>query len=211
MATLTLYGRTSSSNVQKVLWLFQELGLQYKRIDAGRSYPLNSTNPEYLALNPNGLVPTLDDNGFILWESNAILRYVANAYAPDSAIYPRDNHQRALVEQWIEWGTPVMSTIGNIFKGLIRTPPEQRDMKQINDGVASVNKSLKIWDAALTKSGTPYIVGSNLTIADIALGAGMYRWYNLQIERLDLPHVEQWYKRLLEKEGFKAHVVQDLV
>ncbi len=122
---LKIWGRKNSSNVRKVLWCAEEAGLAYERIDAGGAFGVVNDAP-YRALNPNGVVPTLEDEGFVLWESNTIVRYLAARYAPD--LYPQDLQQRASAEKWMDWTTSSLAApFRTVFWGTVRTPPEQRD------------------------------------------------------------------------------------
>ncbi len=197
---LKIWGRTNSINVQKVLWTVAELGIEYERVDAGRQFGVVK-EPWYLKMNPNGLVPTIDDGGFVLWESNAIVRYLFAKYGA-----PQTHEQRTDADRWMEWYTSTFSRdLGPLFLGLIRTPPEQRNMAAMEAARKAVIENLKILDAHL--AGRAYICGSQFTMGDIPLGAGIYRWYNLPIERPSTPNAEAWYRRLCERAAYRERVM----
>jgi glutathione S-transferase len=201
---IRVWGRTTSSNVMKVLWLLEELGLSYERIDAGGAFGRTAT-PEYRAMNPEGLVPTLEEDGFCLFESNAILRYLASAYRPDSDWYPAAPRARAPVDAWLDLQqTLVGPPAGRVFVGMVRTPPEKRDLAAIGAAVGEAGKAWAVVDAKL--AGQHFLLGSQPTIADIALGVHVHRWFEMPIERPDLPALRAWYERLLTREPYAAHV-----
>jgi glutathione S-transferase len=205
-----LWGRSTSSNVMKVIWLLEELKLPYERIDAGMSFGVVDT-PEYCAMNPNRLVPTLqEDDGFILWESNAILRYLCAANAPDSRLWPRDLKARANIDRWMDWQqTTLNPPLGVVFLGLVRTPPEKRDMAAIERAVRTTGDVLARLDAVLAKA--PYVAGSDFTLADIPLGVHIHRWFFFPVEKPSLPNLRAWYDRLLERPAYKAHIARAVV
>jgi glutathione S-transferase len=193
---LTLWGRINSINVQKACWAIEELGLAYRRIDAGRPYGLNDT-PSYLGMNPTGLVPTLDDEGFILWESNAIVRYLAGKHAPGS-LCPGDPEARALADQWMDWqATAITPVMRDVFVELIRTPQAQQNTAAIAASIAATEPMAAILDRHLTDSA--YVAGDSFTMGDIAVGAAAHRWLNLPIERQPRPALERWYAMLMER------------
>jgi len=202
---LTVWGRVNSINVQKVLWTLAELGLPYRRIDAGMKFGVNDT-AEYKAMNPTGLVPTIDDDGYILWESNAIVRYLAARHAPGT-LYPDDLHARFQAERWMDWQAVAFNTaITPIFLGLIRTPEAQRDATAIEASRLKTEGCLAVLDAQL--AGRPYLNGDAFTVADIPAGAGVNRWYKLPVAREPRPNVERWLARLGERPGFRTHVAE---
>lgn len=205
---LRVWGRTNSSNVMKVLWLLDELGLSAERIDAGGMFGRTDA-ADYRAMNPLGLVPTLEDDGFALFESNAIMRYLCNAHAPDSPLYPRAPRPRGEVDAWLDLQQTALTRPQSVvFSGLVRTPPEKRDHAAIS---AAVTEAGRIWGLLDARLGAhPYIVGDALTIADIAFGANVHRWFVMPIARPDSPNLHAWYQRLLARPGFKAHVAQPL-
>lgn len=201
-----VWGRANSSNVMKVVWGLEELGLPYERIDAGGSFGKTNT-PEYRAMNPNGLVPTLEEDDFVLWESNAILRYLCTAHAPGSALWPAEPRARANVDRWMDWQqTTLNKSMEVVFMQLVRTPPEKRDATAIAKGVKDGGKTWGMLDAELAKH--PYVAGTAFTIADIPLGVHVHRWFNLAIERPSLPDLKAWYDRLLERAPYRKVVAR---
>ncbi len=201
---LKILGRNNSSNVQKVVWCCEELGLAYEREDVGGKFGRNR-DPEYLALNPNGTVPTIVDDGFVLWESNTIVRYLAAKHGRGK-LSPEDLQTRALSERWMDWQLSVVNpAISPVFFGLIRTPPEKRDLAAITAARDKLAAVMKILDGALAKSD--YVAGSSLTIGDIPVGIMAYRWYTLEIKREDLPNLKRWYDRLAKRPAFQKHVI----
>jgi glutathione S-transferase len=204
---LKVWGRNTSINVQKVMWAVGELGLPHQRIDAGGPFGGLDT-PEFAKLNPNRLVPVIEDDGFVLWESHAIVRYLAAEYGMGT-LAPTDRKQRALANQWMEWANSTIypDVILTCFLGLIRTPAKDRDPTAIEAAARRVGKMLAILDPQL--QGRPYILGDQLTVADIANGALMYRYFNLDIPRPQLPYVEAWYQRLTERKPYQDHVMVD--
>ena len=166
---LTIWGRANSVNVQKVLWCLSEFDLAYTRIDAGLAFGRNQ-EPDYLAMNPNGRIPTLVDGDFVLWESNSIMRYLALAYRPQSTLYPSAPRRRAAVDRWLDWTLSTMQPVDRpVFWALVRTPIEQRDMAAIQRDVDTEAEQWRIVDAQLTSRR--FIEGDDFTLADIALGA----------------------------------------
>ena len=204
---LKIWGRTNSINVQKVLWSCAELGLQYDRVDAGLAFGVNNT-PEYKALNPNGLVPTIDDEGFILWESHAIVRYLARKHGAGK-LWPSDAREAADVDRWMEWySTTMWLNLRPVFWNLVRMAPDKRNMAEVEDNRQKLTVSLAILDAQLATRD--YVAGSHFTMADIPIGVAAYRWFNLPIERPALPNLEGWYQRLCTRPAFKQHCMLPL-
>ncbi|MCL2430659.1 MAG: glutathione S-transferase family protein [Alphaproteobacteria bacterium] len=203
-----LWGRNNSSNVMKVIWLLEELHLPYERRDAGGAFG-KTERPEYRAMNPTGLVPTLEEDGFTLWESNAILRYLAGGASGGSAYYPADPHTRARIDQWLDAQQNQLNRpIGTVFWGMVRTPPEQRDMGAIRQAIAHAAGIWRYLDSPL--SAHPFLSGGAFGIADIAWGVHVHRWYAMAIERPDNPLLRAWYERLLERPAYTAHVARPL-
>ena len=195
---LKIWGRLTSVNVQKVVWCADELGLEYERIDAGGQYGVVNS-PEYRAMNPNGLVPVIDDDGFVLWESNAIVRYFSTKYGADS-LWPNDIMVRADADRWMDWQAVSLNPgIGPAFLQLIRTLPEKRDDGIIENARIETEKKLGVLDAHL--STREYVAGSRFTMGDIPLGCSMDRWFKLPLTRESHPHVERWYAALRERKG----------
>ena len=204
---LKVWGRTNSINVQKVLWCCAEAGIDFERIDAGWGFGVVD-QPEYLAMNPNGLIPTIDDDGFVLWESNVIVRYLASKYARES-LYPADIEGRALAEQWMDWEqTAVEPGMRPVFWGLVRTPPDERDWEAIEKARQASVRNWAILDNHL--GNCAYVVGDDFTMGDIPLGAAARRWFALDVERPAMPHLEAWHARLCAREGYRAHVALPL-
>jgi glutathione S-transferase len=199
---LRIWGRVNSVNVKKALWAAEELGLKYERIDAGMHFGVNKT-PEYLRMNPTGLVPTIDDDGFVLWESHSIVRYLAAKHGMGT-LCPAGLAARADAERWMDWAFTFQNAMRAVFWGLIRTPPEKRDHKAIEEGRNKSAELLAIPEAAL--AGKPYITGKNLTMADIPLGCEVQRWMRVPIERPRFPNVEAWFERLRERPAFRKFV-----
>ena len=205
---LRILGRADSGNVQKVLWCCAELGLEYERDDVGGKFGGTDT-PQYRALNPNGLVPTIVDGDVVLWESNTIVRYLADRYG-DGTLCPMDPGRRGAAERWMDWQLSTLApAIGPIFMGLIRTPPEKRNLDAIAAARNAAGRALSILDGCLAEQ--PYVAGPALTIGDIPVGMMTYRWYAMDIERENLPNLKRWYDALRERPGYKLHVMQPLV
>ncbi len=201
---LRLWGRANSSNVMKVIWLLEELKLPYERLDVGGPFGKTDT-PEYRAMNPNGLVPTLQDDGFTLWESNAILRYICSANAPETPLWPREVRARANVDRWMDYQqTALNAPQGVAFLGLVRTPPEKRDMAAITAAANQVGRIWSILDAELGHHH--YVAGDHLTLADMCFGPHIHRWFCFPIERPDAPHLRAWYERLLALPIYAKHL-----
>lgn len=200
---LKIYGRNTSSNVQKVMWAIGELGLPHERLDVGGRFGGNR-EPAYLAMNPNGLVPTLQDGDFVLWESNAIVRHLAHRHGAGT-LEPADWRTRAQADKWMDWQLSVVApAIFAAFWGLIRTPAEQRDHAAIAASQAKTAETMKILDAQLGR--TRFVAGDAFSMGDIPLGVMAYRFRQLCPERPALPHLESWYARLQERKAFREHV-----
>ncbi|MFM9859806.1 glutathione S-transferase [Pseudoxanthobacter sp. M-2] len=201
---LKIWGRVNSTNVKKVTWLVGELGIAHERIDAGGQFGVVG-EPTYRAMNPNGKVPTIDDDGFVLWESNTIVRYLA-AKHDTGGLYPADLRARADAERWMDWTTASFAPpFTNVFLPLVRFPPEKRDPAAIAAAAADCGKLLAIVDEAL--AGRPFLGGDRLTVGDIPLGCAAYGYFNLPIERPSLPNVEAWYQRLTERKAYQDAVM----
>jgi glutathione S-transferase len=185
----------NSINVQKALWCVEELGLPYRRVDAGGPFGIVN-DPEYRRLNPNGLVPTIEDDGFVLWEANAIVRYLAAKHAPN-ALWPEDLRTRADADRWMEWQAQTFAPAFNaIFHGLVRSPGS-RPRQEIDEAIAKSEQMAAILDAHL--AGRAYVAGERFSVGDIATGCAAHRWFNLPIERETRPHMRRWYEALLER------------
>ena len=199
---LKIWGRTNSVNVKKALWCAEELGLRYQRVDAGLKFGVVDT-PEYRRMNPNGLVPTLEDDDFVLWESHAIVRYLAAKHGA-GGLWPAGLRQRADADRWMDWAFTFQAAFRPVFWGLIRTPPEQRDAAAIEDGRLKSGKLLDILDAALATRG--YVAGDALTMGDIPIGCHVQLWMRLPIDRPRHAHLESWFARLLERPAYRKVV-----
>ena len=196
--TLRIWGRLSSINVQKVVWCCDELGLAYERIDAGGAFGLNDT-PEYLAMNPNGLVPVIEDGDFILYESNAIVRYLAAKHA-GGTLWPAQIEPRADVDRWMEWqSTSYTPAMLQAFWQLVRTPPEKRDAAAVEASRAKSEKLCGILDAHLAER--EFVAAGAFSPADIVIGCAAHRWLNLPLARAPRPHLERWYAMLKSRPG----------
>lgn len=201
---IEVYGRLNSLNVQKVLWCLGELEVPFERYDVGGLYGGNK-EPDFLARNPMGLVPLISDDGFDLWESNTIVRYLAGRYGA-GLLWPEDPEARALSDKWMDYQ---LGTFFPAFKdtvlGLIRTAPENRDPDKIAASVKETAGVLPILDAHLEKS--EYVAGDSLTMGDIALGPMLYRYLTLDIDRPPLPNLEAWHDRLTERPAYQKYVM----
>jgi glutathione S-transferase len=202
---IKLWGRATSSNVMKVIWLLEELGIAYSRVDVGGAFGGTAT-PEYRAMQPIGLVPALEDGDFTLFESNSILRYLCNAHAPTTPLYPTEPRARARVEAWMDFQqTAINRPMGIVFLGLVRTPPEQRDMAAITAAAKDAAGLWAILDAGLARQA--YIAGDRISLADIALGIYAHRWFVMDVPgRPEAPHLRAWYQRLLARPAFATHL-----
>jgi glutathione S-transferase len=205
---LKIWGRTTSSNVQKVLWTCAELGIPYDRLDHGGPFGGNR-DPEYLRLNPNGLVPTVIDGDLVMWESNTVCRYLCNTHPNGASLYPADFAARTHVERWMDWQLSVIGApMGALLQGLIRSTPETRDAAAIE---AARRRAITAWEIVGDAVSTqPYLGGQSLSLAEIAMGTHVYRWFNYPIERPDMPHLRAWYDRCRERPGFKNHIVMPI-
>jgi glutathione S-transferase len=201
---LKIWGRNTSSNVQKVLWALGEMKLPFERVDVGGAFG-KTKDDFYLAMNPNSLVPTLEEeDGFTLWESNSIIRYLAAKHA-NRTLEPADLRLRATAQKWMDWQLSVLApAITPVFWGLIRTPPEQRDAKAITTGKEKTIAAAKIMDAQLGR--TAYLAGNDFSYGDIPVGIMIYRYMQLIQERPATPHLDRWYAAISSRAAFKAQV-----
>jgi glutathione S-transferase len=200
---LKIWGRKNSVNVKKALWAAEELGLKYERIDAGMEHGVTKT-PEYLAMNPTSLVPTIEDDGFVLWESHAVVRYLAANHGMGT-LCPADPQARASAERWMDWTHSFSREFQRpVFWPLVRTPPEQRDMKAVDQAIATCMNLLKVPEQYL--ANTPYLAGTSFTMGDIPLGCHIQLWYRLPIARPKMPGLDAWFQRLLERPLYRKIV-----
>lgn len=202
---ITVWGRENSTNVKKVLWCLEELGLDHQRIPAGGQYGLNR-DPQYLAMNPNGLVPCLrdDETGLILWESHSIVRYLAAQYG-QSTLWQVEPAARAVGEKWMDWTIGALTEpYRGVFISLVRTPPAQRDSALIERSIAECDALFSIVDGAL--AGQPWLSGEHFGLGDIAFGPVAYALLNLDIAWTEHPHLQDWYQRVSARPAFAKTV-----
>ncbi|MBO6634080.1 glutathione S-transferase family protein [Parvibaculum sp.] len=202
---LKVWGRRSSFNVQKVMWLTGELGLEHEHIDAGGSFG-GLDAPEFRARNPHGLVPVIEDGGTVVWESHAILRYLAARYGA-GGFWIEDPARRAEADQWIEWAQTALlpNFLTGIFWGFYRMPEAQRNMEAVERAAKLCGRHILMLDRLL--ADRPYICGNEITLADVPAGTMLYRYFGLEIERPEAPNVEAWYARLRERAPYAEHVM----
>ena len=204
---LRIWGRDNSVNVQKALWCCEEIEVPYERVDAGGSFGVVNTQ-QYRNLNPNGLVPTLEDEGFVLWESNAIVRYLAAKHSAGK-LWPEDLKERAEADRWMDWqATTFWPAFRPLFWNLVRTPPDQRDQAAMEESRLKTAEILAYLDAHLRNRS--YIVGDALTMGDIPLGCAIWRWVSLPIDRPELANVQRWFETLGTRPAFSKIVMQPL-
>ena len=204
---LQLKGRINSSNVMKVLWILDEIGLDYQREDVGGAFGKNHEAP-YLDLNPNGRIPTIIDGDRVLWESNSIVRYLAATHSAGN-LWPTDAAARAGCEMWMDWQlTELVHGMVPVFHGLIRKSAEERDMDAINAARDDWAGKWRILDDHLSRN--LYVGGDGFTIADIPIGPLAYRWYELPIEREDFNHLKRWYDLICTRPAFQEHCMTGL-
>jgi glutathione S-transferase len=204
---LVIWGRKNSVNVQKVLWCCEEMKLEYRRIDAGGAFGVVDTY-SYRKLNPNGLVPTIEDGGFVLWESNAIVRYLAAKHS-SGHLWPDDLTKRADSDRWMDWSTSTFwPAMRPLFLGLVRTAPEKRDTKALEDARIKTAGALTVADGYL--SAHEFLGGERFTMGDIPLGCGIWRWLSLPIERPKLGSVQRWFDSLAERPAYRDVVMHPL-
>lgn len=205
---LKIWGRKNSSNVRKALWAAEELGLAYEAIDAGGAFGVVDT-PEYRAMNPNGRVPVIEDEGLVLWESNAIVRYLLARHASDSAWYPADTRTRATADKWMDWtSSSFAGPFRTVFWGVLRTPAEKQDWTAINAAIKECDELLNMADHALISQ--PYLSGNEIGMGDIPLGSFIYAWFEMPIERAPQPHLQAWYERLKQRPAYQKAVMTAL-
>ncbi len=204
---LKIWGRKNSINVQKVLWAAGELALPFERIDAGMAFGVNNT-PEYKAMNPNGLVPLINDDGFILWESHVIVRYLARKHGL-GALCPADAQAAADADRWMEWfSTTLWINLRPVFWNLVRTAPEKRDMPLVESSLKLLTTNFQVVDAWLANHD--YMAGKAFSMGDIPMGVSAFRWYNMDITRPVLKNLDAWYARLYVRPAFKEHAMLTL-
>ena len=201
-----LWGRANSSNVMKVIWLLEEMGLEYDRRDVGGPFGGTDT-PAYRAMNPNGIVPTYQDGAFVLWESNAVCRYIATVNP--TPLWPADPQARAGVDRWMDWQQTTLNRPQSaVFQGLVRMAPAQRDMAAITAAQTELTRHWTLLDTVLAQHD--YVAGPDCTLADVALGVHVHRWFAFAIDRPAQPHLRAWYERLLTRPAYAAHVARPM-
>ena len=204
---LKIWGRLNSINVMKVMWCVDELGIEHERVDAGMAYGVVDED-FYARLNPNRRVPTIDDDGLLLWESNVIVRYLSAKYGSGN-LSPEDPGERALADQWMDWQqSTAHPDITFIFWAVVRNLKENQDPEKLAAAASRLGKKWQLVDEHL--AGRDYLCGDHLTMADIALGTAVWRWYNMQTERPKLANVEAWHERLKQRPGFQKYVMLPL-
>ncbi len=203
---ITIYGRATSSNVQLVMWTVGELGLDYERRDYGHIHGGTDT-PEFRAMNPRGLVPVLKDGDLVVWESCAILRYLAAVYGGGGTFWPADPAARAGVDMWAEWGKNELaqSFTVPIFWSRVRTAAKDRDEAALTAAIARFESHLDLLEAQL--QDRDYVSGDALTAADIVIGHLFYRWFDMDVPRQTRPAVERYYDRLRQRSAYRQHVM----
>jgi glutathione S-transferase len=203
---LQVWGRRNSSNVQKVMWLIGELDLPHEHIPAGGSFGLTQS-PDFLAMNPHGRVPVIkDSDGTIVWESHSILRYLAARYG-SSRFWSDDAGQRSQADRWMDWSQSTLQPafLTGVFWGFYRTPEALRNAKSIEESLNRCAQHFGLLDRVLAER--PFIAGDSLSLGDIAAGSNLYRYFELDIKRPDVPNVEAWYERLKLRPAFREHVM----
>lgn len=204
---LKIWGRINSTNVKKVLWVAQELNLDYQQFDAGGQFG-GLDDPAFLARNPNGLVPLLEDGETVLWESNVITRYLAAIYGKNS-LWIEDAAQRAQAEKWMDWAsTTLASDFRDVIMHLVRLPQDKRDPAILQRGLAGLARSMTIANQALEQA--PWFSGENFGLGDIPIGCFAYAWFEFPIERPSLPQLENWYERLKVRPAYRSAVMTPL-
>jgi glutathione S-transferase len=198
---LKIWGRMSSINVKKVVWTAQELGLDFQRTEAGGLFGVVKT-PEYMQMNPNSLVPVIEDDDYVLWESNVIVRYLAAKHALGQ-MYPIDLRERFDAERWMDWQQTTLNPVSRPgFWQLVRTPPEQRMPAVIAESNAAVEALMFTLDMHLANRA--FMVGDRFTMADIPLACEVHRWFGLPQPRQSRPHIERWYESLRARQASKG-------
>ncbi|GMQ77116.1 MAG: glutathione S-transferase [Gammaproteobacteria bacterium] len=201
---LKVYGRATSDNVQKVLWMVAETGQPFEHIPLGGDFG-GLDDPEYLALNPHGRIPTLDDDGVVVWESNAIVRYLSAVYCRGTR-WPEDAVDRALADQWMSWAqTTLYGHFNRLFWLTVRTPDKDQSPDKIQSTYERLIGCYRLLDAQLSKHG--YVAAEHMTMADIPTGSTLYRYFNMPIERPELPNLERWYGLLCERDAYRKWVM----
>lgn len=202
---MKIWGRKDAFNVQKVMWLVHELQLTHEHIPVGGRYGGLDTE-EFLAMNPHGRIPVIQDGDTIVYESHSILRYLAACYGKNS-FWDENPHERAKIEPWMDWQQTSLQPdfLNGVFLGYYRTPPEQRDWPAINASLQRCYNHFQLLNSQLHNK--PFLCGNSLSLADIAVGTTLYRYFELDIERPNTPHVKAWYNRLRQRPAYSMNVM----
>ncbi len=202
---IKIWGRRNSFNVQKVLWLVGELGIEFEHVPAGGSFG-RLDEPAFRALNPHGRIPVIEDGAVVVWESHAILRYLAASYGR-GGLWGDDPADRAAVDQWMEWSQTTLQPelLNGVFWGYFRTPPAQRDLAAIELSVRRCAQHYRLLDRLLAQH--PFVAGAELSLADIPIGTSLYRYFGMDIEHPSVPNVQAWYRRLQQRPAYREHVM----
>lgn len=200
---LKILGRATSTNVQKVLWFCDSQNRIYEHDnEIGGAFGRNDS-PEFLAMNPNGRVPVVIDGDFVMWESNSILRYLARQSKSD--LYPSDFQTRQTIERWMDWELSLLAPRHvPVFIGLVRTKAEDRNQKAIDAAVVQWNAAMQVLEGQLAENR--FVAGEKFSLADIPIAPIAHRWFNLDIERIDAPHIRRWYDSFADDAGFRKWV-----
>jgi glutathione S-transferase len=205
--TLTIMGFTASSNVQKALWACAELGLDYEWKELGGAAG-GWDRAENVALNPNRRVPILIEDGFVTWESASIVRYLAGVYG-HGTLWPTDPRARARADRWMDWQLGTLGpTMRPVYNGLVRTPQAKRDGTAIARGFAALSDAFAVLDGYLAE--TAFVAGPDFTMGDIPVGISTWRWFNMPLDRPDLPNLARWYKALKKRPAYAEHIMRPL-
>lgn len=197
---LTIWGRISSINVQKAVWAAGEVGQSFERIDCGGSFG-GLREPVFLAKNPNAQIPVLEDGEVCIWESNSIVRYLAARYGA-GWIWEEDPALRADADRWMDWmQSSLQPAMTPAFWGAVRKVPEHADPAKIAASVAKTEQMMEILDHHL--SNRSFLAGERFGMADITVGCGAHRWFNMPLERSPRPHVQRWYEMLFARPAAK--------
>lgn len=202
---LTVHGRRDAFNVQKVMWLVGELGLPHRHVPRGGSHG-GLDDPKFRALNPNGRVPVVEDGGAVVWESHAVLRYLAARHGADR-FWPADPAARSLADRWMDWAQTTLQPdfLQGVFWGWFRTPEAERDAAKTDAAIARCAEHARLLDREL--AARRWLGGDDFGLADIPAGTAMFRYFGLDIPRPEVPRLEDWYRRLQDRPAYREHVM----
>jgi glutathione S-transferase len=201
---LKVWGRRSAFNVQKAMWLIGELGLPHQHIDVGGAFG-GLDDPAFIAMNPHGRIPVIDHDGLVVWESHAVIRYLAARYAAGT-LWPLDVADRSFADRWMDWSaTTLQRDFMDLFWGYYRTPDDQRNWPRLRKLIDSCAQHYRLLDRHLAHH--PYLAGDNFTMADLPAGTTLYRYFGMDLDRPSLPNVEVWYRRLTTRPAYREHVM----